>query len=263
MQIDQNKQVMVAQWRELTDLQWEVIELILPKQVLKKHNVRTILNAIFWILRTGAQWRNLDSQFPPWQSVYYHFRRWKQAGVIEDLNAALVQLERTAVGREKLPSMGAIDSQTVKAAPLIKEAKGIDGNKRINGRKRHILVDTMGLILGVIVNAANSHDGRTACRLLHKCEPLLDRMKKVLVDGGYAGDFIAYAEAFHALEVELSSRPPTARGFVPIRWRWVVERTFGWLNFFRRLSKDYEKTVESSAAMILLANVQVILSRIK
>ena len=253
---------MVTQWRELTDSQWEVIELLLPKQELKKHTQREIVDALFWLLRTGAQWRNLDSRFPPWQSVYYHFRQWKLKGVIEKLNQALVEFERYCADRNDHPSMGCVDSQSIKCVPFTCEEKGVDGNKRINGRKRHLLVDTMGLILGVIVDAASNYDGHSGCRLLKRSEVFLDRMEKILADKAYAGDFIVFAGIWYDIEVEISSPPPTTKGFVPIRWRWVVERTFGCLNFFRRLSKDYEKTAESSVAMILLANIQMIVSRI-
>ena len=142
------------------------------------------------------------------------------------------------------------------------EAKGIDGNKKVNGRKRHIVVDTLGLILGVVVSAANQADGQTGIKLLARCKEQLKRLKKILVDGVYIGAFAEFVTNDLGVEVEISSRPPTAKGFVPIKKRWVNERTFGWLNFYRRLDKDHEKTTKSSESMILIANVQIVLGRI-
>lgn len=254
---------MVAQWRELTDSQWEVIEKLFSDQELKKHSVRTIVDAILWIVRTGAQWRNLDRRFPPWQSVYYHFRQWKLKGKIEELNLYLVAFERYCNDREEYASLSSIDSQSIKTAPFVCKDKGLDGFKRINGRKRHILVDTMGSILGIVVGPADTYDGHVGCSLLKKCKSTLQRMKKVLADNAYRGEFIRYAKREFTIEVDISSPPPSKKGFVPVAWRWVVERTFGWLNFFRRLDKDHEKTAGSSACMVLWANIQIILSRFK
>lgn len=179
------------------------------------------------------------------------------------MNEKLNEMERKRVGREVTPSMVSVDSQSVKIAPLIKSDKGIDGGKKVNGRKRHIITDTLGLVWGVLVTAANLNDGKQGIVLFGQVKDKLERLGKVLADGTYRGSFKEFVEEVSDACVEISSRPPTERGFVPVKFRWTVERSFGWFNFFRRLSKDYEKTVESSVSWILLANSQIILNRIK
>jgi len=253
---------MKPSFEELSDSQWEFIKEYLPIQRKRKYDLRQIVNAILKILRTGTQWRNLDKEYPPWQSVYYYFRVWKANGTLLCINAALNKNEREVQGKEDTPSLVCIDTQSIKAAPFIKEEKGIDGNKRVNGRKRHILVDTLGLIWAVIVHAADIHDGKRSHQLVEHVLGYLPRLKKILVDDAYRKIFIPWVENnIVGIDVEVSSKPPTARGFVPVKWRWVNERSFGWYNFFRRLSKDYEKTVESSEAWLLWANIQILLNR--
>lgn len=254
---------MVKQFEELTDFQWEVIQDLFPEQAICDHCLRDVLNAIFWILRTGCQWRNLESKYPPWSAVYHHFRKWKNDGRFERMNQRLNEMERYSVDREDVPSAICIDSQSVKASPFTNLETGVDGGKKINGRKRHLITDTMGLILAVLVSAANCHDGMEGIKVIGKIKDLLYRLKIVFADGTYKGSFEEFVQELLKAEVEISSRPPSEKGFVPVKIRWVVERTFGWLNFFRRLSSDYEKTVESSAAWILLANCQIILSRMR
>lgn len=254
---------MEKQYKVLTDSQWEVIKEYLPLQRKRQYDLRQVVDLILHILRTGEQWRNLQGAIP-WQSVYYYFRRWRQDGTLVRLNAGLNQLERQRQGKKPTPSMVCIDSQSIKVAPFIKEDKGLDGNKKINGRKRHLLVDTLGLVWAVIVHAADLHDGTTAHLLVEHLLGYLPRLEKILVDQAYKVAFVEWVENnILGLEVELSSKPPSAKGFVPVKWRWVNERSFGWLNFFRRHSKDYEKTVQSSEAWILWANCQIILNRLE
>jgi putative transposase len=255
--------VMVTQFEELNDFQWEVIEDLFPEQEKCEHCLRTVLNAILWLLRTGTQWRNMESKYPPWPAIYHHFRKWKNDGRFEKMNQRLNEMERYSIDKEDLPSAVSSDSQSIKISSFIGKDTGVDGGKKIKGRKRHIITDTTGLVLGVFVTAANAHDGTTAIRLFGKAKELLTRMKKVYADGSYRGSFEEYVQKTFEAEVEISSRPPGEKGFVPVKIRWVTERTFGWFNFFRRLSKDYEKTIESSATWILLANSQIILSRMR
>lgn len=252
---------MQIQFTELTDSQWQVLKEIVPHQRKRKYSLRSIVDAILWVHRTGIQWRNLAGNFPPWKSVYYYFQRWSRNGVWQKVNDWLVELERMYHGKEAHPSLVCVDSQSVKAGPFISEDRGVDGNKKVNGRKRHILVDTLGLIHGVVVSAANKADGTMGISLLKRCKRQFTRLKKILVDGVYTGTFEEFAASELGVEVEISSRPPTAKGFVPIKKRWVNERTFGWFNFYRRLDKDHEKTTKSSESMILLANIQLILGR--
>jgi len=252
---------MREKFEKLTDSQWEVMAGFLPVQRKRKNDLREVVDSIRWINETGSQWRNLPACFPCWDAVYYYFRQWKLDGTLYILNIGLNILERSAWEKEDSPSLVCVDSQSIKVAPFINNDKGIDGNKKVNGRKRQVLVDTLGLVWAVFVHAANGNDSVYGCRLVEQIEGLCDRLKKILVDKGYDGQFIPFATQKLGVEVEISSRPPTERGFVPIKWRWVSERTFGWFNFFRRLSKDYEKTVESSEAWIMWANCQMIISK--
>ena len=255
---------MQIQFNELTDAQWLIISEYLPIGRKRKHDLRGILDAIFYILRTGAQWRNLNvknSLFPYWQIVYYYFRVWTKLGIIAQINHEMVKLER--LRQEKLadPSANLIDSQTVKIAPFIPNDKGLDGGKKINGRKRHIITDTLGLIVGVIVTAANIHDGAAGSTLFNFIIAKLKNTQCIFADGTYGGKFRETVEK-HGIKLEIAAKPESAKGFVPVKKRWAVERTFGWTNFFRRLSKDYERNVESSESMIYLAQIQIILNRL-
>lgn len=252
---------MQSEYTELTDSQWQVMTNLLPVERKRKYNLRAIVNSIFWLHRTGCQWRNLPPNYPPWKSVYYYFRRWTGEGVWQNINDYMVDIERLCENKEVEASLICLDSQSVKLAPFINEARGFDGHKKINGRKRHVLVDTLGLILGVSVTAANVADGKAGCLLLNRCSEKFGGLKKILVDGVYGGTFMDFAIKTFDVEVEISSRPPTDKGFVPIKKRWVNERTFGWLNFFRRLDKDHEKSTKCSEAMILIANIQILFGR--
>lgn len=254
---------MQTQYERITDPQWEIMKEYLPVQRRRKHSLRFIVDAILWYLRVGGQWRNLPECFPKWQSVYYYFRKWQGDGTLERLNTGLNKRERKRVKKEETPSLLSIDSQSVKAAPFIAEEKGIDGNKKVNGRKRHIITDSLGLIWRVVVHAAHQADGAMAERVIEPLQGYLDRMKKVLADAAYKKVFSEWVqENLLGVELEISSRPPTTKGFVPIKWRWVTERTFGISNFFRRLDKDHEKTAASSEAWVLWMNCQVVINRL-
>ncbi len=170
--------------------------------------------------------------------------------------------QRKKVGKEPTPSMCCADAQSVKIAPMINADKSFDGNKKINGRKRQVLTDTCGGIWAAFVHGAGQHDSTVGWELLMSVAGLMPSLKKILTDKAYQGDFETQAKEILDAEVEIASRPPTEKGFVPIKKRWVVERTFGWLNFFRRLSKDYEKTAKSAESMLLLCNCAIILNRI-
>ena len=254
---------MQNQYEKLTDPQWEIMKEYLPVQRRRKHSLRFVADAILWYLRVGGQWRNLPNGFINWQSVYYYFRKWQKDGTLERLNAGLNKRERKRVEKEETPSLLSIDSQSVKAAPFISQAKGIDGNKRVNGRKRHILTDSLGLIWAVVVHAAHQADGTMAERVIEPLQGYLHRMKKILADAAYKQTFSEWVSRnLLGVELEISSRPPTTQGFVPVKWRWVTERTFGISNFFRRLDKDHEKTVASSEAWVLWMNCQVVINRL-
>ncbi len=187
----------------------------------------------------GGQWRNLPEGYPAWQSVYYYFSKWQREGVLERLNTHLNRLERKRKGKEDTPSLLSIDSQSVKVVPFIAQATGIDGNKKINGRKRYIITDTLGLVWAVVVHADNQTDGTTAHRVVEPLQGYLHRMQKILADQAYKQVFTDWVYSnLLGVEVEISSPPPTMQGFFPVKWRWVTERTFGTFNFFRRRHKD-------------------------
>jgi putative transposase len=253
---------MQEKWEPLTDSKWQVMSEFLPVQRKRDLSLRDVVDSILWIARTGCQWRNLPINFPDWRAVYYYFDRWRKDGTLAKLNIGLNMLRRAKEGRDPDPSLLCADSQSVKANAMINLDRGIDGNKRINGRKRQTLVDTMGLVWGVFVHAANGSDTVYGSVLIIEAKSILKRVKKVLVDQGYAGTFIDTCEEYLGVEAEISSKPPTEKGFVPLKWRWVSERTFGCFNFFRRLSKDYERTVENSEAWILWVNCQFNISKL-
>jgi transposase len=248
-------------FHELTDSQWQIIEKIINDQRQRWHPLRTMVNAILSINRTGAQWRELDSKYPPWQSVYYHFRQFKIRGIWEELLDSLVVKERVRQKREETPSLLAIDSQSVKIMQFIEEETGIDGNKRINGRKRSMAVDRLGLPWSLAVTAANTSDNE-AGRLVVDClKGKVPRLKVITADHGYKVSFVEYVKD-RGWQVEIAQKPESGQGFVPEKNRWMVERSFGWLNFRRRLFRDVEKTVESSEAMVRIAFISILINRL-
>ena len=254
---------MQSQYQRLTDPQWEIIKEYLPIQRKRTYDLRDVVDGIFWSLRVGNQWRNMPEGFPPWQSVSYYFRTWKANETLEKLNWALNKMERNRQRKEETPSLFCIDTQSVKTAPFVSHCKGVDGNKKVNGRKRHVITDTLGLVWAVIVHAAHLSDGVMAQRVVAPLVGYMHRMEKILADAAYEKQFMKWVEEnLLGVELEISSKPPTAEGFVPVKWRWVGERTFGTFSFFRRLDKDHEKTIESSEAWVLWQNCQIILNRL-
>jgi putative transposase len=253
---------MIAKYNRMTDTQAQISLNLLGKNRPSKHSLRDIVDSILYVVRTGVQWRNLPAEFPPYQAVYYYFLKWSKSGVIEQMNTFLVSLDRKLDGREAFPSMACIDCQMVKGGPFVSEDKGINGGKKINGRGRTFLVDTEGRIIWAYVAAANVHDGASGVALLESCKEGMIRLEKIVFDVAYNGVFAKYVREVLGMKAEMSSRPPTTKGFVPLRKRWVSERTFGWLNFFRRLDKDHEKTAKSSESMNLFAHIQIMLQRI-
>lgn len=255
---------MQSHFRRLTDSQWELVKEVLPTERKRRYCLRVVADAIFYMLRVGSQWRNLPAEgFPKWQLVYYYFRRWKVDGTLERLNWRLNMKERQRQGKEASPSLLSIDSQTVKVAPFIKEQTGVDGNKKLNGRKRHMITDTLGLVWGVVVHSANCFDGAMAHKVVAPLRGYLYRMETILADAAYQKVFLDWVEQnMMGVELQISSKPPASEGFVPVKWRWVTERAFGMFNFFRRLDKDHEKTTESAESWVLWHNCQIILNRL-
>lgn len=219
-----------------------------------------IINAILYITRSGCAWRLLPHDFPPWQTVYYHFAKWKKDGTWRNIHDGLVRETREKAGRKPDPGAGGIDSQTVKVTEIPGE-RGFDGAKNVTGRKRHILVDTMGLILGVIVTAASVQDRDGAKMILTKLTGCLPRMILIWADGAYAGGLIAWVREKFNIVLRIVRRSDDAKGFQVLPRRWVVERTFGWLGRCRRMSKDYERLTETSEAFVYIAMIGIMLRR--
>lgn len=254
--------IKTTHFTHLTDTQWTKIRIFVETGRKIRIDLRIIVNGILKILRTGCQWRNLDKAFGIWQTVYYYFRKWQKNGVIGKILDFYVQTYRITQGKEATATCCAVDSQSVKMPAFINLDTGIDGNKKINGRKRHIAVDTLGLPLAIYVSGASVNDGKAGVELL----PILDRtspnLKLIRADAAYKGTFTEAAN-YCGYTVEVAQKPPTEKGFVPEKGRWQVERSFAWLNFYRRLAKDYEKTVDSSVAFLQLAFISIILARLQ
>ena len=250
---------MTDKYYRITDDQWEVIREYLPVQRKRRHDLREIFNAILWITRTGSQWRNLDSSFPHWRAVYYYFDQWSKKGLIGQINQALNELARIQVAKAAHPSLLLIDSQSVKLAPMIYEYRGVDGNKLINGRKRQILTDTQGHIWAAKVHPANQHEGPAGISLLEELEDFRERLEKIIGDRAYGGKFAMACKAKN-IQFEIPKWPRNQKGFILEKKRWVVARSFAWLNFYRRLNKDYEHTPRSAVNFILLANISMIIA---
>ena len=251
---------------DLTDAEWQLIDYCFPKPSKRgrrrKHPFRELLNAVFYLVKTGAQWRNLPKDFAPWRTVYHYFRLWKRSGLLQEIHHHLRQHLRLAEGRKAQPSAAIIDSQSVKSSETSDE-RGYDAGKKINGRKRHILVDTIGLVLLVMVLPANIQDRDGAKQLLRAffTQKTRRRVKRIWADGGYSGTLLEWARSLWRCTVEIVKRSEL-HTFKVLPRRWVVERTFGWLGRYRRLSRDYERQAITSETMVYLAMLRLMLARL-
>lgn len=250
---------------DLTPEQVEIVSPLLPTPCAtgrpRTWSCLEILNAVLFIVRSGSAWRLLPHDFPPWQTVYSHFRTWKLSGLWQTIHDQLVERTRIEEGRNPAPTAAIMDSQSVKM-PDKGQHRGYDAGKKVTGRKRHLLVDTLGLVLAVVVHAANIQDRDGARLLLERAKGPLATLQHIWADGGYAGTLVDWVRSRCSWVLEIVKRPAESKGFVVLPRRWVVERTFAWLGRYRRLSKDYEELTDTSEAMIHVAMISLMLRRL-
>jgi transposase len=252
---------------DLTEAQWRLIEPLLPPPAAagrrEKHPRRAIVNAILYVVRTGCAWRLLPKDYPPWQTVFWYFRRWQADGSLDRLHDALRDRLRDAGGRDPMASAGIVDAQSVKGADTVSSAsRGYDAGKKVNGRKRHIVVDTLGLLLAVVVTAASVQDRDGGARVLERLRFRMPSVAVVWADGGYAGRLVAYARQILKVTVDIVRKKEGQRTFEVLPRRWVVERTLSWISRCRRLAHDYERLPEHSEAMVKWAMIGLMTRRL-
>jgi putative transposase len=253
----------------LTDKQWQIIQKLLPPRRRRGRppiDRRRIISAILYVTRSGCQWRMLPLDFPNWNTVYGVFWMWRRDGTWKRIHDALREKVRKAVGKKSTPTVAILDSQAVRTAEGGEE-RGYDAGKKVTGRKRHLAVDTLGLILMVVVHGAGWQDHDGACFVLMRLKEKFRRLKVIFGDTAYGRNGLPkWVKATFGWILETILRPVEAIGFVVLPKRWIVERTFAWLARYRRNSKDYERTLESSEAMIHISMINLMsrrLARIK
>jgi transposase len=251
---------------DTTDAQWALLDPLLPDPAWlgeqggrpEEHCRRMIVDAIFYLVDNGTKWRALPADFPPWSTVYNYFAAWEKAGVTQDVLDGLRDRVRLTEGRTAAPSAAIIDSQSVRAAETVgRPTRGYDAGKKINGRKRHIAVDTLGLLLCVLVTAASVQDRDAARPLLNHLAAASHRIRLVWADGGYAGKLVNWAHTSLTIALKIVKRSDDVTGFVVLPRRWVVERTLAWITRHRRCVRDYERLPAHHEAMVRWTMIRI------
>jgi putative transposase len=249
----------------LTDSQWAIIEPLIPLAKFggrpRSLDMRQVINSILYVTVGGIQWRMLPKEYPKWQSVYTYFRQWRTNGIWRRIHDTLRAQVRQRAGRHKQPTAGCLDSQSVKTTAFA-GTRGYDAGTKINGTKRHLLVDTMGLLLAVVVTAASVQDRDGAQLLLTQLGGACKKLRLIWVDGGYRGQLLDWVAAQCRFRLQVVLRSDDQKGFAVLPRRWVVERTLAWLNHHRRLNKDYERLPSTGETFVYIAMIRLMLRRL-
>lgn len=248
---------------DLSDAQWQFIKKTLNYTNRKrKHSLRTIWNAILYLTKTGCQWRLLPNDFPKWQIVYYYFRKWVN---LEEFDLLLEKIRgkvRFKKGQVSEPSIGVMDSQSVRWGNN-RSLNGVDGNKKIKGIKRHVIVDTNGFLIAVMVTVANVHDSQAALLMMRVLKSFWSGIRIILADGGYRGELIDQIKKRFGYLIKISLRKDSSKKvFEPIEKRWVIERTFSWFDNDRRLCRNYELLMETAEEIVKISAIKLLLNKI-